>query len=481
MICNKIILSNSKVFMRFFVLKICFFLFSSLSIFGQNDTLTLNVEELILLVKQYHPIVKQANINYQKSTADISIAKGAFNPVISNVISGKTFGATNYYNYINPQISIPTWYGIEVTAGLENLSGNRFDPSETVGKSSYIGLSFPLLKNLVLDKRRAYLQQAKLYQNMAQTEQNAVLNAIILDAAVEYWEWANAYKVYEIVEKNFKISQQRYEMVKKAYFNGERPAIDTVEAQSQMQSFELQKNDSWLKFQNETLALSAFLWKENNVAYLLSDKIIPAKNWENEENIQNVLLNLNDLQIEAQRNHPELQLYNQKLAVLGIDKKLKFQEMLPKLDFKYNHLSKGYNVFYSDGFAFQNNYQYGLKFEMPLLFSAGRGEYKKSLLKIEETQIAQNQKSFGISLKVNNYFNEYLTLKKQIFLQRAMLGNLQKLLKGEETLFFNGESSLFLINSRENKVLENEVKLTELKAKFYKSIYKLQWSAGLLK
>ncbi|MBP6409966.1 MAG: TolC family protein, partial [Pseudarcicella sp.] len=158
-----------------------------MSIFGQNDTLTLNVEELILLVKQYHPIVKQANINYQKSTADISIAKGAFNPVISNVISGKTFGATNYYNYINPQISIPTWYGIEVTAGLENLSGNRFDPSETVGKSSYIGLSFPLLKNLVLDKRRAYLQQAKLYQNMAQTEQNAVLNTIILDAAVEYW------------------------------------------------------------------------------------------------------------------------------------------------------------------------------------------------------------------------------------------------------------------------------------------------------
>jgi outer membrane protein TolC len=54
-------------------------------------------------------------------------------------------------------------------------------------------------------------------------------------------------------------------------------------------------------------------------------------------------------------------------------------------------------------------------------------------------------------------------------------------LKAEETLFRNGESSLFLINSRENKVLETERKLIELKAKYYKTIYALQWSTGLLR
>jgi outer membrane protein TolC len=62
-----------------------------------------------------------------------------------------------------------------------------------------------------------------------------------------------------------------------------------------------------------------------------------------------------------------------------------------------------------------------------------------------------------------------------------MLTNFEKLLKAEETLFRNGESSLFLINSRENKVLETERKLIELKAKYYKTIYALQWSTGLLK
>jgi outer membrane protein TolC len=173
-------------------------------------------------------------------------------------------------------------------------------------------------------------------------------------------------------------------------------------------------------------------------------------------------------------------MYNQKMGILGIDKKLKFQEMLPKLDFKYNHLSKGYNAFASNGFMFQNNYQYGLKFEMPLLFTAGRAEYRKAKLKIQETQLQQNEKALAINIKIKNYYNDFVTLGNQVILQRNMLANFRRLLNAEETLFMNGESSLFLINSRENKVLETERKLVELKTKYYKTIYTMQWSAGLL-
>ena len=50
----------------------------------------------------------------------------------------------------------------------------------------------------------------------------------------------------------------------------------------------------------------------------------------------------------------------------------------------------------------------------------------------------------------------------------------------EEVRFKNGESSLFLINSRENKALESLEKLIENKVKLYKTIFALQWSAGLL-
>lgn len=462
--------------------KICLFiLFISCQVFGQKDTATLNVEQVLEIVKNYHPVVKQGNINIEKSKASITIARGAFNPIIGNYLTNKTFDNTKYYDYINPNITLPTWFGVEISAGLENLSGNRFDPSETLGQTSYLGANIPLLKNLLMDKRRAYLKQSKVYNNMAITEQQVLINNILMDAAAQYWEWVNTFKAFEIAEKNLVLSKKRFEFIKRTFQNGDHSAIDTIEAQSQFQNFEIQKNESWLKFQNAGLELSAFLWQTNNTPYELPKYVVPQNGWDNEKNIQNFSIREEELLASAQQFHPELQIYKQKLNVFEINKKLKFQELLPKLDFRYNHLSKGYNVLSNEMMPFQNNYQYALKLEMPLLFSQGRGEFKIAKLKMEEIKIAQSQKTLLVAVKVKSYFNEFQTLRNQVLLQRSMLNNFEKLLKAEETLFQNGESSLFLINSRENKVFEAERKLIELKTKYYKTIYALQWSAGLLK
>jgi len=51
----------------------------------------------------------------------------------------------------------------------------------------------------------------------------------------------------------------------------------------------------------------------------------------------------------------------------------------------------------------------------------------------------------------------------------------QQLLTAEETKYGNGESSLFLINSRENKMMEAQEKFISIKTKFLKSFNKLKW------
>jgi outer membrane protein TolC len=122
-----------------------------------------------------------------------------------------------------------------------------------------------------------------------------------------------------------------------------------------------------------------------------------------------------------------------------------------------------------------------LKAEIPLFFSQGRANYKIAKLKIEETKLEQNQKELDIQLKIKSYYNEFVTLKNQVDLQNKYAENYQKLVRAEETLLENGESTLFLINSRENKALEAQEKLIEIKTKYFKSIYALQWSAGLLR
>jgi outer membrane protein TolC len=456
--------------------KIIGFILLSYSLFSQDSLMTLRSDEVLLMVQKYHPIVKQAFIGVQISQANILAAKGNFDPVFSQYASQKTLDGKNYYTYQSPHLAIPTWYGIEISGGIEFLNGYRINPDQSLGQTSYIGISVPLARNLVMDRRRATLIQAKIFNQVAIQEQRNLINQIIVDVMSAYWNWVKTYRVYETVKQNLKVAEDRQNLTKKGFELGERPAIDTVEAASQQQYFSNITEAKWLEFQNATLDLSAFLWGENNIPIQIPHQVNPS---ESLESIQGANFSLSDLIDVAMKNHPELQVYSLKISALQVDKKLKFQGLLPKIDLQYNQIASNQATFFT-GSLFENNFLYGLKVEIPLRFSQGRAEYQKAKLKLQDESLFQDQKRRSLELKIKSYYNELIALRKQILTQESTNKNLLALVKAEESRFFNGESSLFLINSRENKALEALEKLIELKTKFAKTVYALQGSAGIL-
>ncbi len=449
--------------------------------FSQPPEKSLSPQQVMKIVKQFHPVAKQADIFVEKAKADITIAKGMFDPMLKNETAKKTFDGTDYYLYNRPELAIPTWFGIEVSAGLEKLSGSRTSPEETQGETSYFGISIPLAKNLLMDKRRAALQSAKIYRTASEAEKRNMLNNLLLDAMKSYWNWAQQYQVYKILTDAVTVNEKRMQLVRTAFQLGDRPAIDTIEALTQLQTFQLLQSQAWLDFQNTGLDLSIYLWTVGTQPYNLPETIKPDADLQIINLNAAIIPDLNNLLSVARINHPELVLYNYKLDVLSIEKKLKFQELLPEVNFKYNQLGKGYNVLKTaTGPLFENNFQYGLTLGIPLRLSQGRGEYRKAKLNITETQLQQSQKQLQIENKVKSYYNELVTLKSQIVLQEKAFKNYSDLQRGEEVRFQAGESSLFLINARENKTLEALQKLQELKAKFFKTENTLQWAAGNL-
>jgi len=448
--------------------------------FSQDTLQTLSLKNFLSIVKKYHPVAKQAEIVRQKADAALLSQRGAFDPVISGGGNDKTFDGLNYYRSNSTQLSIPTWYGIEVKTGIEYVGGNRINPEETAGKTSFAGISIPLAKNLLMDKRRAALQQAKIMQQASDAEKKTLLNDLLLDATEAYWQWVQAYLNFKTYEEVIRVNGQRYNMVKAAYRNGDRPAIDTTEALTQLQQFEYQQNEASLLWQNAAVQLSGYLWKAKNEPYVLPDMVFPQEKMQDLQ--QAVIFPEKEQLIEdAKKNHPELALYNFKLNALMVERKLKFQELLPKIDLKYNQLGKGYDLASTaTKTLFDNNYKYGVSFSIPLRLSSGRGEYKMAKLKITETQLQQNQKQTDIINKVKKYYNQLVNYQSQVaLLQRTYTAMLQ-LQKGEETRFFNGESSLFLVNSRENKTQETMLKLIEATVKLNKTALGLQWAAGQL-
>jgi outer membrane protein TolC len=444
--------------------------------FGQQKTLSST--DYWQIVQNFHPIVKQTLIEIKQSNASLTIARGAFDPILEHYSTQKTLDGKNYIEYHAPSLSIPTWYGIEFNAGIENIRGSRLDISQTVGQTSYLGIQIPLAKNLLMDKRRAVLQQAKIMQKMAIQDQRSELNKLLLDAMESYISWVRNYQAFLLVKANYQNASNRLEFVKKSVEFGDRPALDTLEALTQKQTFENMLTGKMLDVANARIGLSAYLWNANNNPVDLPEDVIPTPNDE-VRLLANADLNLQSLIDKAMQNHPELNNYRNKLDVLGIEKRLKFQSLLPKLDLSYNHLSRGGPSLYGASFL-ENNYKYGVKFELPLRLSEGRGAYQAAKLKLENEQLNLNQKQVQVEIKIRNYFNEFEALQKQIRTQESAYKNFQSLVKAEELRFDNGESSLFLINSREMKSLEAAEKLVDLKAYLQKTTFAMQASAGIL-
>ena len=459
------------------------FLITVLLIFGYSSNICgqvtrFSAEQLIELVKKNHPIAKQADLIVEKAKAEVLAARGNFDPQLRNETGQKSFGTDMYYYYNRPKLEIPTWGGVEITAGTSYLSGAKTDPEDTRGSSHFWGISVPLAKDLLMDKRRAMLRTAQIYRQASEFERAALLNDILLEALRVYWNWSQQYQVCRILEDALVINRQRVEWVKTGFRLGDRAAIDTVEAITQLQQIELQSNQAQMEFQNHRFELSSFLWDDNQVPLALDSNLIPANETVSLERLNDPLSSLLEL---SALQHPELMQFPFKLKALEVEKKWKFQELLPEARFQYNQLGKGYNILGADsGPLFGNNFQYGLSLGIPLRLSKGRAEYRKAKLKILETRFQQNNQQVMIAMKIRAIHNEWQTLRRQVDLQQQSLNNFLALQRAEESRLRNGESSLFLVNARENKSLEAKQKLQELKNKFSFTGYKLLWAIGSL-
>jgi outer membrane protein TolC len=190
---------------------------------------------------------------------------------------------------------------------------------------------------------------------------------------------------------------------------------------------------------------------------------------------------LDDLLATALETHPKLLGFDFKLQALEIERKLKFQELLPQVDLKYSLLGKGYGALSPEVFPFfRNNYSFGLDASMPLFQFKGRGQYRSARIKIADTDLERMRTRLAISNKVKYHFTELAVQKEQAVRAGDYLESNARLFRGEDTRFRVGESSLFLLNSRENKLLEARQKQAETRAKYYLSRISLRWAAGQL-
>ena len=442
------------------------------SVAGQiQDSILLRFNEYLGYVKKYHPIAKQAELTLGIGQANLMKARGGFDPKIEVDYERKEFKGSEYWNRLNAAFKIPTWYGIELKGAFEQNDGDFLNVDESLPSEGLYsaGVSMSLGQGLWINDRMATLKQAKLFREQTMADRDLLVNQILYDAALAYFDWLQAFNEATIFKDFLVNADIRFRGIKSRAEAGDIAAIDTVEAKIAVQSRALGLEQAKVKLMKRSLELSNFLWMNDNIPVELQPNVIPDVDISGEIDTTLEILGrpLDDFTIE---NHPKLLSLGYKIDGLRVEKNLKANKLLPKIDLEYNFLTETPELINSLN---SQEYKGGMTLELPLFLRKERGDLKLAKFKLRDAEFALDNAQIELRNKIVALYRELESFETQNVLIDDIVQNYNTLLTAEERKFSFGESSLFLINARESKLIDSQLKQIEVQNKFYTAKAKL--------
>jgi outer membrane protein TolC len=440
------------------------------------------LSDLEALVFKYHPIVKQAGLLSEAAKANVLQSLGYFDPAIKASFGRKLFGTTEYYNNWGSELKIPLYVaGADLKVGYDRNVGTYTNPETRTGTDGLtaVGLSIPIGQGLLIDARRSTLWQAKAMVSYAEADKVKQINSVWYSAVKDYWSWYYSYREYILLKEGVELAQKRFKAVSNQTLIGDKPPIDSVEASITVQDRQIQLAKSVIEMQNAMLVLSNHLWSEQGTPLELPKNAVPQIVSEKVTLPGNAVLD--SLVGQAGTQHPELVKLRAKGTQLDIERRYRQEVMKPKINITGALISsrRDFNSYVPDYYDFNwRNYKVGLEFAFPLFLRAERGKLREVKIKQQQLNYDVQQTGREINNNILSSYNSLTAYRSQLGVQVQSINNQQLLLTGELQKFELGESTLFLINSRESKLIDMKIKRESMISGYQKTLAELYYKAG---
>ncbi|TGE24669.1 TolC family protein [Hymenobacter aquaticus] len=439
-----------------------------------------SLQDLADLVFAHHPLVKQAALLSADAQAQVLAARGGFDPKLGSGFDRKLFGGTDYYNRWTNELKVPLWPGgIDLKAGYDRMVGTYVNPEYRTPLDGLagVGLSVPLGAGLLIDARRSTLRQARIMVAAAEADRVKQINEVWLQAVKDYWTWYYTYQQAALVREGVALANTRFRATSRRALLGDQAPIDSVEASITVQDRQLQAEQLAVELQNARLLLSNHLWNKDAQPVELPTYAMPQR----PTLVRVDSAQFSQLQSQAAVAHPTLLKLDAKIRQLGVEERYRRELLKPKLSVSGTLLSRGdfyrpeVPVYYDFGW---DNYKLGVDFSFPLFLRQERGKLQQTRLKVQDATLEQQQSRRTIVNQVQAVFNTLRAYERQLALQEQTIANQRTLLQAELQKFELGESTIFLINARESKLIELRLKQESLRASYEKARAELYYYAG---
>lgn len=424
----------------------------------------LNLIEVLQSVNHHYPQVKIACLEMTKANGLFVQAKGKFDPSLeASTRSQPTGGYIN--NYGDTQLTIPTLYnGMKLFAGYRNGEGNwpiYYQNYLTNSGGEYrAGFSLPLLRDRLIDKERTDLLSSAQSILMKQQDAEAIKIKIYQEAIQAYWQWAEAGLQLKTLKQLVQLAQTRQHAIEQQAHQGDLPKLAVSENLQQIIQREQLLNQGKMIFEQTGINLSLYYRDKKGHPIIPDEQNLPSLPKTSTPTVKSDLL----------AEHPGLKKLSHYEEIMKLKRNLARNELLPQLDataYTFKQNGTGGNPLLIPQAALV-----GVSFKFPLLQRQAKGNLLQAQSELRQVRI---EKKFLFE-QLNNELSKMLIGINRVTQQAALLKRelslAQKVQQGETKKFYEGDSTLFLVNQREQtttqiklNTLHTQIKLEELKAK----------------
>jgi outer membrane protein TolC len=419
----------------------------------------ITLKQILESVKKHHPLLFAALEERNTAEADLLSARGAFDPTIKingynravGYYEGNRFGAfldqpvestggRVFGGYRRSDGRIPVYEGDELT-----LSDGEFS----------IGAEQALLRDGVIDRRRANISRFEIQQNIAEFNIHERMIALTRAATLSYWDWVVAGRRVEVLKRLLSTAEIRNGQIEQRVKHGDLPAFDLDDSRRQVFQRQAQLIQAERALQNSSFELSLFY---RNLA---GSPVVP-ENSELPKNYNDQLalkLDSNDSLLEiALVRRPEIQRLNGQLNQNQIESNLAENQILPKIDLQIiaaQDSGSGSNTLE------EGEIKAGIKVELPLRTRTAEGRVQAAAAKARELDRLLKFQKDRIAVEIRDSINALELVHRRYLLAEKEIQAAIKLEEGERVRFNLGDSNLIFVNLREQASAEASIREIE--------------------
>jgi len=454
-----------------------FFVISTLTYSSDAPTRTLLLSDVQENLEKTFPVILLSMREIRKAEFDILSAQGAFDIALK----GAATNTTGYYNSnrLEANLEKPTSiWGTSFFAGYR-IAGGDFPEyygerrSNSAGEIRFGG-RIPLWRDRSIDQGRLDLQQSEINRNIANTILDEQKLGIHRDAAASYWNWLAAGKRQRIVQDLLRIAEARKDQLRKRVKLGDIPAIEEKENDRAILARREQIAAAERVLQKSALYLSLYYRTADGSMINPNSSSLPSS-FPPELSVENAQFEKDKLY--ALENRPELKKIMSEIELENNALRFHENQRGPQLDL----ILRGSRDIENSGTFKRNPWEgdFALVFNIPLQTRKQDGKIGGTETKIEILKQKFAYQKDKISIEAGDALIALENALKRLAIIKEEVIVAEDLARAEKARFDLGDSTLLIVNLREQAAAEVALRLVGAEVDYW--IARADYDAVLMK